>query len=147
MRLKFHHIVLFIIIMFSCESKSYEVPVDVHPYIVEFEKQGQLRGYDYVIDNIMVTYHDDMEMPHAMADVKTNRHGKIIMRINMKYWDGYKDYPMRREAIVFHEFGHYPLIRSHNGKNESLMSGNNWSITNYGDYKDEMLDELFDGGP
>lgn len=142
MKLKIHHIVIMLILV-SCEKPIYIVPIDVHPYVLTFQEEAKIRGFDYTIDNIDVSYHDDSEMPYAMADTRI-KNGRIIMRINTKYWDVYKDYPMRREAIIMHEFGHYPLMRGHNGVHESLMSGENWSIINYEHNRESMLDELFE---
>lgn len=130
------------LLIFSCEESIYEVPSDVHQYIVVFEKESKIRGFNYVIDNIQVTFHNNEEMIHAMADTRV-KNGRIMIRINTKYWNAYEIYPMRREAIMMHEFGHYPLMRSHNNISNSLMSGQTWSIIDYKKNRDEMLDELF----
>lgn len=136
-------ILLTIILFISCEEISYDVPNDVHQYLETFEYESEKRGLNYKIDNIFVTYVSDDEMPHAHASVREKK-GKIIMTINSKYWELYKDYPFRREAIIFHELGHRPLMREHIKDNNSLMSESSvYVIVHYKDNREAMLNELF----
>lgn len=132
-----------IVVLFSCEEdKIYNVPKSVEPFIEAFRYEGKIRGYNYLVDNITIDFISDDQMPEAMALTRISK-GRIIMLLNTRYWDAYEIYPMRREAIIMHEFGHYPLMRNHNNIANSLMSGQVWSIIDYEKHRDEMLNELF----
>lgn len=144
LHMKFRLIIILLLFL-SCESVVYDVPADVEEYIKTFESESQLRGFDYKIDNIRVFFVLDDDMKNAMASIKVTKSGRIRLRINKRYWDAYEIYPMRREAIIMHEFGHYPLMRNHNDIDNSLMNDNKMviQIVRYAHDREEMLDELF----
>jgi len=129
----------------ACEGVVYDVPLDVEEHIKTFEAESQLRGFEYKIDNIRVLFVLNEHMPGAMADIKVSKSGRIRLRINKKYWDAYKDYPLRREGLIMHEFGHYPLMRHHNDISNSLLLSDKsvTQIVRYAHDRKEMLDELF----
>lgn len=110
--------------LFSCDIDTvYNVPEEVKPYIRKFEYESSIRGFNYKIQNIEVFMIEDSIMSYAAAGISTHK-GRIKLKINKRYWDVYKEYPYRMEAILFHEFGHYPLMRGHNKIDTSLMNEN-----------------------
>lgn len=126
-----------------CKTENiFVVPYSVLIYIIEFENQALQRGLNYKIENVNCYFVSNEKMPDALAKISQKK-GLITLIINKEYWDAYENYPMRREALIMHELGHYPLMRKHNGNSNSLMSGENYSIIHYGENKNEMLDELF----
>lgn len=139
------NIVVSLLLLCSCEGVVYDVPSDVEEHIKTFEAESQLRGFNYNINNIRVFFVLDKNMKHAMADIKVSKSGRISLRLNKRYWDAYKDYPLRREALIMHELGHYPLMRHHNDINNSLLLADKsvTQIVRYAHDRKEMLDELF----
>lgn len=140
------NIVIILILICSCEKSVYDVPYDVETHIQTFRNESQLRGFDYKIDNIRVFFVLDQNMKGAMARIKASKSGRISLRINKKYWNAYKDYSLRREAIIMHEMGHYPLMRDRNNIDNSLMNEDKMvtQIIRYTHDREEMLDELFE---
>jgi hypothetical protein len=136
---------LLIIIFFSCEKEKIRIiPKDVEPFVIEFEHQAQLRGLNIDLDNIYIWFVSNEEMPEAMGATNNDR-GRILIRINKKYWDGYELYPYRREALIMHELGHSALGRSHSENKSAIMYAGSYQFSKYKINKNEMLDELFFG--
>lgn len=145
---KFYIYIIFFIFFSGCtegEFGVYKVPYEVDIYVQDFLNEASKRGHNYEINNIEVVWSESMEY-HAKIK-KTGLFGKITLTISRPMWEAYEDYYYRRQAIIFHEFGHQPIGRDHIEK-ESLMNINTFSSTIAKYHQDEvfrerLIDELF----
>ncbi len=159
MNLLKNSIVLILVIMFifSCKKERepvYEVPQELEQYIIKFAEEGNKRGMNLVIDDLIVEYGFNLEadgteaagLCHYETDDMAPR---IELDTTSLNWTAHE---YSREMLVFHELGHCILNRPHletrfiNDNYKSMMKGNGDPIfAGFNLFKrDYYIDELFD---
>lgn len=159
---------LLILLLFSisCSNESfepvYEVPEEFEPIVEQFITEAKTRGYDLTINNLIISYSDEIEALYCgkcNSKAPNDEIQKIISINPTVCW--MNDY--QKEALIFHELGHCFLLRDHdnstlpNGDPKSMMVKNNLSVyspcvyaiggtteCNFVFKRDYYLDELFD---
>jgi hypothetical protein len=106
------------------------VPAAFEPYVISFQNEAAVRGFDYKIDNLIIRYDATLVLPvcgNCNIASKDNSFQKIIS-INSKFTCWTIDQEL--EALIFHELGHCFLGRQHvtdtlpNGDPKSIMIPN-----------------------
>lgn len=156
-----------VFILLGCTSKEefvplYNVPEEFQGIVEKFIKEAELRGYSYDIDNLIITYDENIDKD-LCGKCNSNSQGqneqKIISINPDKCWVN----DFQKETLIFHELGHCLLGRTHetalmpNGDPKSMMVKNDISIyspcvytfgneedCNFTYKRNYYLDELFD---
>jgi hypothetical protein len=135
--------------------ETYAVPEVVQPYIDRFELEAQRRGYDIVIDSLIVDFGSDLQGGDAAGLCTFANRQSPIPHIELDTTSyNWQNNEYQRETLIFHELGHCILNRR-NHRDDYLPNGNITSIMRstgeqlYGGtlnyFKREYyLDELFD---
>jgi len=114
------------------------------PYVQRFEAEGQARGWDVQVTNLVVKLGD---LPDGMYGIC--HHGLTPeIEVSRAYWPGATE--EQREILLFHELGHCILEREHGGeagrlddRPSSLMAKGMVQDWAWKTYRTEYLDELF----
>lgn len=156
----------FILICLGCSKDEdeliYNVPEEFQPIVEKFLEEASVRGFNYEITNLIITYSDELDIKYCgtcNSNIVNMSTQKIISINTSICWTN----DLQKEALVFHELGHCFLGRDHdasllpNGDPKSMMIEDDISVYSpcvyaFGDtdkcnfvFKREYyLDELFD---
>lgn len=136
--------------------KVYQVPDEIQPYLSTFIIEAHKRGHRLIIDDLIVSYERNLFTAgiHAAGICRTKHGHTPIIYIDTTSLN-WKNSDESREQLVFHEFGHCILGRSHtkdtlqNGAPASIMKPSGETL--YGSVmsyfkREYYLNELFNPG-
>jgi hypothetical protein len=135
------------ILLSSCSSDdiepSYKVDTIAQKHVTQFLKEADARGVKVSLPiSFSLSFVDRLGDDHpgeCVHTFKSNKFAEITISNTNKNWP-YKSL----EMIIFHELGHCILKRSHSAFNTSIMYEKmDGSLQRYYDYREEMIDELF----
>ncbi len=149
-------VLLTIVLLSSCKDdkvKVVEIPDKLQGFVDSFILEGQKRGVEVNIDDLIMEFESDLEVGGSPAAGLCRTQGDntpvILIDTTSSNWTLNLS---SREQLVFHELGHCYLGRPHienrmpNGNFRSIMrpSGEQLYGPNLGAFKREFyLDELF----
>lgn len=132
-------IVIFLVLLFSCEEKQniYIVDSDLSIYVDAFFQQASIHGIEISKENLVVRKSVNVSPKLGLFSISD---GQRVVEINAySVNDLNNDYV---EAIVFHELGHALLNKPHQDDVKSLMNTNP-CLKCYADEKKLYIDQLF----
>lgn len=132
-------IVIFLVLLFSCEEKQniYIVDSDLSIYVDAFFQQASIHGIEISKENLVVRKSVSISPKLGLFSISD---GQRVVEINAySVNDLNNDYV---EAIVFHELGHALLNKPHQDDVKSLMNTNP-CLKCYADEKKLYIDQLF----
>lgn len=101
------------------------------PYIESFKQEADKRGVKFDYSRLKLTFGKLNKDVGAVTDHSLN---SITVDSTCLYWK------IRREEMIYHEFGHLFLNRGHEDKEPSLMATTGAS---YKDRREYYINELF----
>lgn len=132
-------IVIFLVLLFSCEEKQniYIVDSDLSIYVDAFFQQASIHGVEISKENLVVRKSVNISPKLGLFSISD---GQRVVEINAYAVNDFNnDYV---EAIVFHELGHALLNKPHQDDVKSLMN-TNLCLKCYADEKKLYIDQLF----
>jgi len=128
----------FIFLLLGCSSDNdfepmYNIPDEFQEIVETFTAEASARGYDFEINNLIITYDDDLSINYCgtcNSNSSEENIQKIISINSSKCWNN----DFQKEALIFHELGHCLLGRIHedallpNGDPKSMMIKSNISV-------------------
>lgn len=133
------------------EEPEFNIPSEFQPYVENFFKEAELRGFNIRTSNLQVIKEKDLSKNYSAKAMARNisKNKKQLTIVFDEDWANFnlKNYPERVESVMFHELGHGVLKRDHSTTNGcySLMF-NGGCITCYEnnpEQRKKLLDELF----
>ena len=108
---------IFLCLLDSCKDekvKVVEIPASLQHYLDDFVFEGQERGIEVVIDDLIIRFEEDLEVdgnPAAgLCRTQGNKTPIILLDTTSTNWTLNES---SREQLVFHELGHCYLDRQH----------------------------------
>lgn len=101
------------------------------PYIESFKQEANSRGFKFDYSKLKLTFGKLNNGVGAVTDHSLN---SITVDSTCLYWK------IRREEMLYHEFGHLFLNRGHNDSEPSIMATNGISYKSSREY---YINELF----
>lgn len=131
-------LIILSIIATSCMSSIMDdeysvIDPKLAPYFESFKQEANSRGYKFDYSRFKLTFGSLKEGVGAVTDHSLN---SITVDSTCLYWK------IRREEMLYHEFGHLFLNRGHKDTEPSLMATKGVSYKNNRDY---YINELFNG--
>lgn len=157
MKIRILHLLLLIILLFSCKKKDiYQVDSTLDPYLQMFLNEASKRGYHFNLeeDGLLMKF-ADLKSPTIGLCTYTD---PLLVEIDRTYWNDVTKYDNcedLRQDVVFHELAHGLLNRRHdnaylaNTEWKSIMCGGDeveersWAVNFTGYRKEYYLNELF----
>ncbi len=162
---RFNSLFLLIPLIFGIQACSddnptpgvrYDVPPSIQPFVDDFIQEGEKRGLDLNIDNLIVTFEGDLQNGSAAGTctfANGNNPPHIRIDTNSANWS---NNAWSREILMYHELGHCILDRRQH-RDDRLPNENYSSIMRsdgaqvYGGSlslfkRDYYLDELYNPG-
>ena len=127
------------------------VEPDLWQLFDQFEKEAQLRGLSYDIEDLGITaVIEEISREHVAGSCFFGQFVNNHITIDRTFW--LNSSPLQKEMVVFHELGHCALLRGHdesifsNGACASIMRSGLGSCRDHytSATRDILIDELFE---
>jgi hypothetical protein len=137
---------VFFLFLTSCaidQTIEYKVNPDLMQFVDKFFQEADKRGVVLPRQNLVVTLHNNLEKMGALGRSKRIGEQRVVL-IDYDYFqfNTANGYPLRNEALVFHELGHALLNQEHRNS-KSIMNANSCYYSYCYDGNSELIDELF----